>query len=75
MEVDVRVLGIILIIIGVIGLVWGGVSWVRRRDTVSVGPVSVTATQREHIPVPPVVGAVCLIAGAALLIAGGRRGA
>lgn len=69
-----RALGIILMIIGVIGLIWGGVSWVRRRDTVSLGPVSVTATQRESVPIPPVAGAICLVVGAALLIAGGRRG-
>ncbi|HEX8850526.1 MAG TPA: hypothetical protein VF761_13425 [Gemmatimonadaceae bacterium] len=68
-----RVLGIVLVVLGVIGLVWGGITYTRRRDTVSVGPISATVQQRETFPISPVAGGVALVAGIALLVAGGRR--
>lgn len=68
-----RLAGTILIIIGIIGLVWGGITYTRRRDTVSVGPISATVQQRETFPISPVAGGVALVAGIALLVAGGRR--
>jgi hypothetical protein len=68
-----RITGIILIVLGVIGLVYGGISYTRRRDTVNLGPISATVTQRKTVPIPPVAGAIALAAGIGLLIAGGRR--
>jgi hypothetical protein len=68
-----RILGIILIVLGIIGLVWGGITYTRRRDTVSVGPISATVQQRETFPISPVASGVALVAGIALLVAGGRR--
>ncbi|NUO64706.1 MAG: DUF3185 domain-containing protein [Gemmatimonadaceae bacterium] len=68
-----RILGIILIVLGIIGLVWGGITYTRHRDTVSVGPISATVQQRETFPISPVAGGVALVAGIALLFAGGRR--
>jgi hypothetical protein len=68
-----RIAGIILIIIGIIGVGYGGITYTRRKDTVSVGPISATVRQRETFPVSPAIGAVALIAGIALLVAGGRR--
>ena len=68
-----RVAGILLIIVGIIGLVWGGITYTRRKDTVSVGPISATVRQRETFPISPVVGGIALVAGIALLAAGGRR--
>ena len=68
-----RILGIILIVLGISGLVWGGITYTRHRDTVSVGPISATVQQRETFPISPVAGGVALVAGIALLFAGGRR--
>lgn len=68
-----RITGIILIILGIIGLVVGGITYTRRRDTVSIGPITATVNQRETLPIPPVVGAIALVAGIGLLIASGRR--
>jgi hypothetical protein len=68
-----RIVGTILIILGIIGLVYGGITYTRRRDTVSVGPLSATVTQRETLPISPVVGAIALVAGIGVLIASRRR--
>ena len=68
-----RIAGIILIILGVIGLLYGGITYTRRRDTVSVGPITATVNQRETFPISPVAGGIALLVGIGLLVAGGRR--
>jgi hypothetical protein len=68
-----RIIGIVLIVLGVIGLAYGGITYTRRRDTVNLGPISASVTQRKTVPIPPIAGAIALVAGIGLLIAGGRR--
>lgn len=68
-----RIAGIILIILGALGLAYGGFSYTRRRDTVQLGPLSATVTQRESVPVPPILGGIAVLAGIALLVVSGRK--
>jgi hypothetical protein len=68
-----RILGIVLIVLGVIGLAYGGITYTRRQQTVNLGPLSATVREKETIPVPPIAGAIALVVGAGLFIAGGRR--
>jgi len=68
-----RIVGIVLIILGIIGLAYGGITYTRRRDTVSLGPINATVTQRETFPISPVAGGIALVAGIAPFVAGGRR--
>lgn len=68
-----RILGIILIVLGALGLLYGGFSYTRRRDSVRLGPVSATVEQRESVPIPPILGGITLVAGIVLLVVGRRR--
>lgn len=68
-----QLIGIILIVLGAIGLIWGGISYTRQRESARLGPLTVTAEERETIPIPPILGGIALIAGIALVAMGGRR--
>lgn len=68
-----RIAGIVLIVIGLIGLIWGGISWTQERTVVDIGPLEARAQERETIPVPPIVGGIALVAGIVLLVVPGRR--
>ena len=68
-----RIIGIALIVLGIIGLAWGGITYTRRRDTINVGPISATVQQKETFPISPVMGGIALLAGVGLLFAGGKR--
>jgi hypothetical protein len=68
-----RIAGIVLIAIGLVGLLWGGLSWTREKTVVDIGPVDVRAQERETIPVSPIVGGIALVAGIVLLVVPGRR--
>jgi hypothetical protein len=61
--------GLILIVAGVVGLIFGGITYTKRRDEVQLGPVGVTATQRERIPISPIVSGLAIAAGLALVVA------
>lgn len=68
-----RIAGLVLIAIGLVGLLWGGLSWTQEKTVVDLGPVDVRAQERESIPVPPIVGGIALVAGIVLLVVPGRR--
>jgi UDP-N-acetylmuramyl pentapeptide phosphotransferase/UDP-N-acetylglucosamine-1-phosphate transferase len=68
-----RIAGIILIAIGLIGLIWGGISWTDTKTVVDLGPIQATAQERETIPITPIVGGIALVAGIVLLVVPGRR--
>lgn len=68
-----RMIGILLILIGVAGLAWGGFSWTREKTVLDAGPIEIKADQRESLPIPPIAGGICLVAGIALVASGSRQ--
>ena len=67
-----KVIALALIVIGIIGLAYGGISWTRREKVVDIGPVEINADKTERLPLPPIAGAICLAVGAGLLLSGRR---
>jgi hypothetical protein len=67
------VLAGILIALGVVALVAQGVSYTTRGKTVDLGPLQVTTEKTHDIPLSPVLGAIALVGGVAILIMD-RRG-
>jgi uncharacterized membrane protein YidH (DUF202 family) len=69
----VKIIGIVLIVLGVIGFVWGGISWTQNETVVDAGPIEIEAEDRETLPITPVAAGISLVAGVVLVVAGGRR--
>ena len=63
-----KTLGIILIVLGMLGLVWGGFTYTTREKVVDIGPIHATRDKTHNVPLPPILGAVALIGGIALLV-------
>lgn len=63
-----RIVGLLLVIIGLVALLWGGISWTREETVADIGPVEVQSETRERLPLPPIVGGIALVAGALLLL-------
>ena len=70
-----KMLGIVLIVLGVVGVLYGGFTWTTKDKVVDRGPVEVWKDKTHSIPLPPIAGAVSLIAGTALVVMSGRKSA
>ena len=68
-----RIAGAVLIVIGLIGLLWGGISWTETKTIVDIGPIEAKAKEQKTIPITPVVGGIALVAGIVLLVVPGRK--
>jgi hypothetical protein len=68
-----RVIGFVLVVVGIAALLWGGIFWTRNKTVLDAGPIEVKAQQHEGVALPPIVGVGCLVAGVALLLARGRQ--
>jgi hypothetical protein len=65
---QMKTLAFALLVLGIISLIYGGISYNRQRTVLDVGPLKATTTEKKNIPLSPVVGGLALIAGVALLM-------
>ena len=68
-----KIIGVVLIVVGIIALAYGGISYTKREKVLDIGPLEATTERRETIPLPPVLGGLALAGGVVLLIVGSRR--
>ena len=69
-----KLLGMALVILGLVALVAGGLGYDRQRTVLEVGGLKATATEHTTIPYSPILGAIALIGGIALLVGVKRTG-
>ena len=62
------IVAVVLIIIGVIALAYGGFSFTTKEKVAEIGPLKLEKEKTRSFPLPPVVGVVSLIGGVALLV-------
>ena len=65
--------GLILVILGILALIYQGVSYTHERQVLKVGPISAQKQETQTIPIPPVLGVIAIVGGAALLIYGSKN--
>jgi uncharacterized membrane protein YidH (DUF202 family) len=69
-----KILGVILIIVGVVALIYGGVTWTTHKKAVDLGPIQVEKAEQHSIPLPPLLGVIAIIGGGALFYFGAKEG-
>lgn len=62
-----KLFAIALIVLGSLGLVWGGVSLTRSEKVVDLGSLEIRKEKQSNIPIPPLLGLVGVTAGIVLL--------
>jgi hypothetical protein len=68
-----KIAAIVLIVIGVIALAYGGISYTREKKVIDLGPIEATTQTRETIPLPPILGVAAIAAGVVMLVVSGRK--
>ena len=69
----VGIIGVILIVVGIIALAYGGFTWKEHKKDVDIGPVQIGHTEEHGVAFPPILGGLCIAGGIVLVIVGSRK--
>lgn len=61
-------LGVILIVIGILALAYQGFTYTTQKKVLDIGPIQATKEEHHTIPLPPVLGAIALVGGIAVIV-------
>lgn len=70
----VKIVAILLIIVGLLGLVYGQFSYTRETQQAKLGPLELTVKDTETVNVPVWAGVGAIVAGGGLLLFASRKG-
>jgi hypothetical protein len=68
-----KLIGIILIVAGGLGLVYGGFSYTKETTGVKLGPIELKVQEKETVAIPLIVSAAAIALGVFLLVSVGRK--
>jgi hypothetical protein len=70
----VRVISILLIVAGALGLAYGSFSFTRETHETKIGPLELSVTEKQTVNVPVWAGVGAILVGGALLLLGNKKG-
>jgi len=68
-----RLIGIVVLAVGILALAYGGFSYTRETHDVKLGPMEFSVNQKERVNVPLWAGVALAVVGAGLLVAGKKK--
>lgn len=63
-----KTLGIVLIVVGLVALAYGGFTYTTNEKVVDIGPIHATREKTHNIPLSPIAGGLALLGGIALVL-------
>jgi len=63
-----KIIAVILIAAGTLGLAYGGFSYTKESHEVKVGPIDLSVQEKKRVDVPVWAGAAAIVVGAGLLL-------
>lgn len=67
-----RLLGVVLIVLGIVALAYQGITYTTHKKVLDIGPIQATKEEHNTIPIPPILGVLALIGGV-VIVATDRR--
>lgn len=71
---NIKMIAVALIVAGVLGLAVGSFSYTRQTHEAKIGPIELSVKEQKTVNVPLWAGIGAIVAGAALLLFGSKRG-
>lgn len=68
-----KVIGIVLILLGFAGLIFGNLPYQRTENVAQIGDFKMNVTEKKQLTIPPVISGAAILVGAALLFMGRKR--
>jgi len=69
-----KMLGIVLIVAGTLGLAYGGFTYTKETHEAKIGPLTLSVTDKETVNVPIWAGVGAIVIGGLLLVFGSKKG-
>ena len=69
----VRLIGIVIIVAGALGLLYGSFSYTQATHGVKLGPIELSVIEKETVNVPMWAGIGAIVAGGLLLAFGSKK--
>ena len=69
----VRLIGIVIIVAGALGLLYGSFSYTKATHGVKLGPIELSVIEKETVNVPMWAGIGAIVAGGLLLAFGSKK--
>ena len=67
-----KLAGLVLIVIGVLALAYQGFTYTETKKDAKLGPIEIQHQETHSVPIPPIVGGVCIVGGVLALVASRR---
>lgn len=67
MKSSTTMIGLALVVLGILALVYQGISYTTQKKVVDIGPIQATKQEHRTIPLPPILGAIALVGGIVLI--------
>jgi uncharacterized membrane protein YidH (DUF202 family) len=67
------VIGAVLVLLGIGGLVYGGLTYTTREKVLDIGPIEATAEKDHHVPIPEIASILAVIAGVVFVAVSMKR--
>jgi hypothetical protein len=68
-----KLLGIVLLVGGILGLVYGGFTYTKETHEAKIGPITLSVKDKETVNVPIWAGIGAIAIGGLLLVSGSKR--
>lgn len=63
-----KIVGLVLLVLGILALVYGGFSYTEDRKEASLGPLELAVEDKERVDIPTWLGVGLVVAGGLLLV-------
>jgi hypothetical protein len=67
-----KVLGLVLIVLGILSFAYQGITFTTQKKIVDVGPIHASKDERHTVPIPPILGGLLLVGGVILVLSDSR---
>ena len=68
-----KIIAVLLIAAGVAIFSYQGITYTTREKALDLGPLQITAEKTHNIPLPPILGGMCLVGGLLMLVFGNKH--
>ncbi len=69
----VKILAIVLIVAGIVGLLYGKFSYTKETHDVKLGPLEMSIAEKQTVNVPLWAGVLAIVGGGVLLLYGSQK--